>query len=195
MSVVPPPHSFLTALSPIEHRANDPDGRLRGVREALHTHEQLASPLRECPMAHMVRLQIIDSLRPAMGDVDGRTLKSSYLLFVVELDGEIADFLDCLYRVGDKFVDSVWGRCEGYPAYRGAVFFRRYIQRCLITNPIPYAAFATPVDGILRALARKESLADWACRSRGLDDAALQRQWLLTRGALQRPIVPKPGTL
>lgn len=195
MSRAPAPHSFLTALSPIEHRAHDPDGRLRGVRDALHAHEQLASPFRDCPMAHMVRLQVLDTLRPAMGDTGAPALKSSYLLFVAELDGRIDDFLDCLYRVDPGFVASVWGRCEGYPAYAGAVFFRQYLARCLIADPLPYAAFPSTVQALLRQLARKAQLADWVGAARELDDAALQASWRKQRHALLHPELPRPGSL
>ncbi len=188
-------HSFLTAISPIEHRAADPDGRLRALREALHTHQQLASPFRECPMAHMARLQVIDTLRPAMGETQSVPLKSSYLLFVAELDGGVPDFLDCLYRVGRDFVHHVWGRCEGYPRYEGAVFFRRYIGRCQITDPMPYSAFDTSVPGILLSLARKEGLSDFAAAAVGLDDAALQRAWRERREALLNPPPPPRGSL
>ena len=189
------PHSFLTALSPIEHRAGDPDGRLRAVRDALHAHRQLESPFRDCPMAHMVRLQVLDTLRPAMGDYTAPPLQSSYLLFVAELDGGIDDFLDCLYRVDPDFVARLWGRCEGYPRYAGAVFFRQYVRRCLIADPLPYAAFATTVPEVLRLLARKESLADWVADANALDDAALQKAWHAQRRALLQPKLPRPGAL
>ena len=86
-------HTYLTALSPIEYRCGDPDGVLAGVRETLRTHEQECSPFRRCPMVHMVRLQVIDTARPAMGAQDAVPLQSSYLLLAAELDGNTDDFL------------------------------------------------------------------------------------------------------
>ena len=134
-------------------------------------------------------------LAPAMGDYTAPPLQSSYLLFVAELDGGIDDFLDCLYRVDPDFVASVWGRCEGYPRYAGAVFFRQYVRRCLIADPLPYAAFPATVPEILRLLARKESLADWVADAGALDDAALQKAWHAQRRALLQPKLPRPGSL
>ncbi len=195
MSRARSPHSFLTALSPIDWRPEDPEGRLVALRRVLAAHEQLESPFRQCPMAHMVRVQVIDTARPAMGDVAAAPLKSSWLLFVAELDGSVDDFLDALYRVGAPFVHSVWGCCVGYPPYEGAVFFRRYIARCRVTGELPYAAFPFSVPQTLRLLARKEALADFAGDAQGLDAAALQAAWRARREAIERPDVPRPGTL
>ena len=178
------PHSFLTALSPIEHRANDPEGRLSGLRNLLRTTTQIKSPFRRCPMAHMVRLQVIDTLRPAMGDTENPPLKSSYLLFVAELDGQIDDFLDCLYRVDPQFVGQVWGRCEGWPEYEGAVFLRRYINRCMVKDPLPFAAFPQTAPELLQSLARKDALGQFAADVARLDDAALQQAWRARRDSL-----------
>lgn len=190
-----PPHAFLTALSPLPHAAQDPHQRLPAVRAALAAHLQSESPFRDCPMAHMVRLQVIDTLRPAMGDVGAAPLGSAWLLWVAELDGPVDDFLDCLYRVGADFVHSVWGRCTGYPPYAGAVFFRRYIARCRIGGELPYAAFDATVGASLRALAAKQAVVDFAVVTQGLDDAALFATWRARRALLSDPPVDKPGAL
>ncbi len=92
-------HSFLTALSPIDHHRNDPGGKMAKLKETLAAHEQDNSPFSDCPMVHMARLQILDQLIPPMGDTSGAHIKSKYLLFAVDLDGQVDDFLDCLYRV------------------------------------------------------------------------------------------------
>lgn len=195
MSRTPPPHAFLAALSPIEHRADDPEGRLAGVRAALAAHGQYQSPFRECPNAHMVRMQVIDTFKPAMGDTGGVHLRSAWLLCVAELDAGVDDFLDALYRSAPEFVHATWGRCTGYPPYRGAVFLRRYIARCRLGGELPYAAFGASVGRILLALERKERLGDFAATTLGLDDAALQARFLAARESLARPPVPRPGSL
>jgi len=188
-------HSFLTAVSPIEYRKNDPEGRVAGIRETQLRHEQGNSPFQHCPMVHMVRLQVLDNLIPPMGDVTGASLKTKYLLFVADIDGQIDDFLDCLYRVDQDFVQNTWGRCLGYPSYEGAVFFRRYIARCQFDKPLGYAGFPSSVTENLRALTRKQALADWATTHQGLSDAELQKAWRRDRAKFTHPDIPKPGTL
>jgi hypothetical protein len=185
-------HTYLTALSPIEYRADDPEGRLAGVREALRTHEQRRSPFQRCPMAHMVRLQVIDQARPPMGAQDATPLQSSYLLLAAELDSSTDDFLDCLYRVDSAFVHAVWGRCIGYPPYAGPVFLRRYIARCTLRGELPYAASDASLRQTLQALALKEHLANFIAASQGLGATELQEAWRRQREALAhtRPIPP-----
>ena len=171
------PHSYLTALSPIEYRHDDPDGRQGEIRQTLLSHEQENSPFQDCPMVHMARLQIIDRVTPPMGDMSGKRLKTKYLLFVADIDGQIDDFLDCLYRVNADFVHAVWGRCLSYPDYHGAVFFRRYISLCQFKGALGYAGFPTTVGDNLRALTRKQNLADWVASHQGLSNADLQKAW------------------
>lgn len=190
-----PPHAFLTALSPIEHRAGDPDGRLAGVRATLAAHAQYQSPFRECASAHMVRLQVIDTLKPAMGDTSGAHLRSAWLLCVAELDGSVDDFLDALYRTDADFVHATWGRCTGYPPYRGAVFLRRYIARCRVGGELPYAAFDASVGQTLVALERKERLAAFAASANAFDAATLRARFEAAREGLARPNMPRPGSL
>ena len=187
-------HSFLTALSPIDYHRNDPDGRLEALRDTVLSHEQDDSPFKDCPMVHMARLQILDQLIPPMGDTSGAHIKTKYLLFAVDLDGSVDDFLDCLYGVHADFVHDVWGRCLGYPAYRGSVFFRRYIHRCMFDKPLGYAGFPTSVQETLTALARRQKLATWVAAHQGLSDAELKKAWLRDRADLENPVIPKPGT-
>lgn len=188
-------HNFLTAFSPIEYRHGDPDGTLAAVGEMLLNHQQNSSPFRHCPMVHMARLQIIDSLTPPMGDTSGQNLKTKYLLLAADIDGRVDDFLDCLYRVDADFVHAVWGRCIGYPSYEGAVFFRRYITRCEFKNPLGYAGFATSVEGNIRAVTRKNALADWVRCHQGLSDAELQQAWRRDRQSFVNPDTPEHGKL
>jgi hypothetical protein len=187
-------HTYLTALSPIEYRADDPDRVLAGVRETLRRHEQLASPFRRCAMAHMVRLQVIDQARPPMGAQDAAPLQSSYLLFAAELDGGVDDFLDALYRADAGFVHALWGRCIGYPPYAGPVFLRRYIARCRLRGELPYAAFDASVGQTLRALSLKERFGDWVGETQGLPAAELQRRWVREHGEIARTKPIAPGT-
>ncbi|MBO6504330.1 MAG: hypothetical protein JJ850_11950 [Kordiimonadaceae bacterium] len=187
-------HSFVTALSPIEYQAHDPDNRISSIRQTLIDHEQVNSPFADCPMVHMSRLQIIDHLPPPMGDVSGVKLKTKYLLFAVNIDGRIEDFLDCLYRTNTQFVHDVWGRCIGYPAYKGAVFFRRYIRQCFYGGSLGYAGFPAGVDEILLALAQKTEIAEWIATHQGMDDAELNAAWRRDRARYANLRPPKPGS-
>ncbi len=187
-------HSFLTVISPIEHRRNDPDGREATIRKTLLAHEQDTSPFADCPMVHMARIQIIEQAVPPMGDVSGAALKTKYLLLAADIDGRVDDFLDCLYRRDADFVHNVWGQCIGYPDYQGAVFFRRYVAACSFDNPLGYAGFPLSVGETLLAVTRKNALADFVTDHQGMSDKDLQAAWRKHRASLTHPDLPKPGS-
>lgn len=189
-------HTTLMTMSPIEYRRNDPDDRIAKLRKylakrsALHNQDRVFC---QCPMLHMARLQIIDNILPPMGDKPAERLKSSYLFFVADIDGEVDDFLDALYNgpqrpfswvEGDadgkrhsNFVHKTWGRCIGYPDETGAVFFRRYIHRCRIKVSLPYAAYAHSVGEIKEAKHRQACFARFVIETQGMDADSLFAAW------------------
>lgn len=132
--------SFLTAMCPIEPAASG--AVTRRIRRYLEGRSSEPDIFADCPMVHMARLVVVDDLRPALGNSTAESLSSRYLLFIVELDGNIDDFLDRLYDVAPDFVHAVWGDCLGFPTDRkGPVFFRRYIESCSFKPNLPFAAF------------------------------------------------------
>ena len=189
-------HTSLVTLSPIEYRSDDPDNRIATVSrtlelEARKTHsDQL---LRQCPMLHMARAQIIDNVIPPMGQHPPDSLKSKYLLFVAEIDGEVDDFLDALYNgpqfpfEWDKeraerkrhaaFVRNVWGQCIGYPDDAGCVFFRQYMRRCRIKVTLPFKAYNFTVAEIDRAATNQAQFASFFEAHQGLSPEELHKAW------------------
>ena len=161
-------HSFLTTICPIEvipnHHNTD------SIRARIAESGVTDNPFARCPMVHMARLVVLDELRPALGDLDAREIKSKYLMLMADIDGSVDDFLDCLYRENTEFVHDVWGRCLGYPEYQGAVFFRRYMKRCAQPAHLPFAAFPKrSVDDIRRALSIQDQLTHWIANHHGRD--------------------------
>jgi hypothetical protein len=172
--------SFITALSPIEvkpgHEVTDGIADLIAALGA----DPEPKPFSECPMLHMARILIIDDLRPALGVTNSGSLRTNYLLFIADLDGAVADFLDCLYAADPDFVRNVWGRCLGYPDDRsGPVYFRRYMERSALPIQLPYVAFPghTAAD-IHGALELHVNLLEWlASDHRRMDDDELKTTW------------------
>jgi hypothetical protein len=184
-------HTSLVTLSPIEYRHDDPEDRIATLSSTLEAeagkphHDQL---LRQCPMLHMARAQIIDNVIPAMGQQPPDSLKSKYLLFVAEVDGGVDDFLDALYNgpqypfdwekeAAEKkrhadFVNNTWGQCIGYPDDAGCVFFRQYMARCRIKVTLPFAAYDFTVSEIDRAATIQAKFASFveANQSAGPDE-------------------------
>lgn len=190
-------HTSLVTLSPIEYRHDDPDDRIATVSRTLEVEARKSHSdqiLRQCPMLHMARAQIIDNVIPPMGQHPPDSLKSKYLLFVAEIDGEIDDFLDSVYngpqfpfdwekeateqkRHAD-FVKNVWGQCIGYPDDAGCVFFRQYMARCRIKVTLPFKAYDFTVDEIDRAVKNQAQFASFVEANQGLEPEALHKAWL-----------------
>ena len=191
-----PPHVNLTALSPIEYRPNDPEGRVEQIKEFLaeeghkHPRDQIFNA---CPTVHMCRIQVLDDIIPAMGMQPADSLKTQYLLLVAELSGSTDDFLDSLYNgprqpfcwrrwdeIGKRhsdFVKNIWGRCIGYPDRTGAVFFRQYIARCRIKVTLPFAAYDYTVQEVLEFKRRQESFTQFVIASRDDDADTKWERW------------------
>ena len=132
-------------------------------------------------MVHFARLVVIDDLRPKLGSSGAPSLRTNYLLFVAAIDGEVDDFLDCLYAADPGFVRGVWGRCLGYSDDRdGPVYFRRYIARSLLPVQLPFVGFpGHSAPDIRGALSIHADLLDWmgTVRCSELDDAELMAKW------------------
>jgi hypothetical protein len=129
----------------------------------------------------MARLVVLDDLRPRLGSTPTASLRTNYLLLVAAIDGQVDDFLDCLYAADPEFVQDVWGRCLGYPASgQGPVYLRRYIARSLLPVQLPFVAFPghSALD-IRGALSIHVDMLGWmsSVRCSEVDDAELMVAW------------------
>jgi hypothetical protein len=178
--------TLIAAMSPIEVKPKHAETvRITKLVEAVGT-SSAASPFAKCPMLHMARFVVLDDLRPKLGSIPASSLRTNYLLFVAAVDGQLDDFLDCLYEVDPKFVHGVWGRCLGYPEdpqgenRRGPVYLRRYIARSLLPVQLPFVAFPghTALD-IRGAVSIHAAMLEWIAtvHCSRLDDADLMTRW------------------
>ena len=192
-------HTSLVILSPIEHRHDDPEGRLRTVASTLETEARKAERepqeqiLRKCPMLHMARFEIIDNLIPEIGQRPPDSLKTKYLLFVAEVDGSIDDFFDAIYNgpqfpfdwaeqkksseAHAEFVNNIWGQCIGYPEASDNVFFRQYMHRCRIKVQLPFAAYTHTVAEIKHARDNQVKFAAFVEANQGMNQPDLLKNW------------------
>ena len=189
------PHSFITTLSPLVNVDGEGRDPAMELREQLMLSNQTNSPFLTCPMVHMARLSIIHDIVPALGDVNGDHLGSKYLLFIAELDGDVNDFLDHFYAHAPDFIHAVWGICHGYPEYRGAVFFRRYMQRCSQPVQLPYAAFPDTVEEVLCQLQVQDRVRRFALEQSGAGPEQLLEAFRELERELDALPPPPPGSI
>jgi hypothetical protein len=166
----------LTVFTPIARGHED---ELRAHLEGLP--EGAGSALARLDQLHTARLQIIDHLVHQGARQKPERLKSNYLVFTANFDGDLDDFLDAISeRLGPE-ADAVWGHCAGYPGASDRAAFKRYIAEHQIHTNLFAAAYPTAsVSRVRESLALRERVVDFAADAQGLDAAALKERFLNT---------------
>jgi len=187
----------LTILSPVAGGHTHGAVHALDIRAALNRVPHGAdSPLARLPMLHFARFTVIDDVRlqgiPAKED----HLRSKYLVFVADFDGDLDPFLDSLASNACDLVSSVWQYCEAFPGLTDRAQFRSYMHRCQVTSTFPFGAYAgTPLRDVLRAVDTQRRFIRFLERSQGARGDALQRDFQGLVGELANAPLPAPGTV
>ena len=138
------------------------------------------SPLARLGTVHTSRLQIFDHLIHQGASQRPDALKSNYLVFTAAFDGELEAFLDSILdRMPEA--DEWWRQCVGYPGLGARAAFKRWIRH----NQIHTSLFAVnspnrSVADVVKSLALREELLEFAMSAQGLDATALQARFRQT---------------
>lgn len=187
----------LTVLSPIQSGHTHGMVHTTLIRAALNRIGHGAeSPLAKIKTLHFARFRVLVDLRiegvPAYED----HLRSKYLLFVADFDGDLATFLSTMLAVAGPFVESIWQYCEGFPGTHDRAVFQEYIQRCQLTSTFPFGAYAdTPLPDVLRALDTQRRMIHFLESAQGSPPDALQRSFQGFVQELKDAPLPDPGTI
>jgi hypothetical protein len=158
----------LTTLSPIvPERLGELKRRLRTVRYV----PGLGRPLLELGFIHYARWTIVDGLPPANGAGGWHGLRSKYLLFESNFDGDLDDYLDAFADVLPARIAKVWGACVGFEerverthAARGRIIaphaFRVFVRENSLDVIDYYAAYPEPVSAVRQAIGMQTRIAD-----------------------------------
>lgn len=187
-----------TGLFPIKENADG--AALRDRLRRLDEHPR-GSPLSAVDLIHMVRLVVLDQLpfqgSPAAFD----QLRSRYLLFVCDFDGESVDVLvRALVAKTPDLVTAIWEYCIGFPGLSPSADgdpqrLVDYFRQCQIrTNLFLADQPERTVPEILRGIEIKRRFADFLERHQGEPPDRLQQSfhdmWQSLRNA-----APQPGSL
>jgi hypothetical protein len=138
-----------------------------------------ASPLARLTQLHTSRLQIFDQLVYQGAPQQRETLKNAYLVFTAVFDGEDpGPFLDAVIDLLPTEADNWWRHCVAYPGFSDRAAFKRWIKHNQITTSM--FAVASPnrtAPEVLRSLALRERLLEFAVEAQGLGAAELQRRF------------------
>jgi hypothetical protein len=153
------------------------EGHVRHVIESVP--RGVRSPLARLTQLHTSRLQIFDRLVYQGEPQQRETLKNAYLVFTAAFDGGDPDaFLDALMDLLPADADAWWRHCVAYPGMADRAAFKRWIKH----NQVPTSMFAVAspnrtVPEVLRSLALRERLLEFAVDAQGLGAAELQQRF------------------
>jgi len=156
------------------------------------------SPFSHVPIVHMARLFIIDRLAYQGTPAKLDTLKSDYLVFACDFDGESVDVLiRIMVAAIPAELAAIWGKCRGYPGLNGNDQLSQYFERCQLDTNLFLAdqPFAS-VDFILKGLMCRRRLGEFVklAQRRPRKPAVLKRGFRLLWRKLERDN-PLPGSL
>jgi hypothetical protein len=187
----------LTILSPIiddEKATPSHDLQIRDYLAHLSTREE--SPFAQAPGTHLARLVVMDDVIYVGAPACEEHLKSKYLIFESNCDGDLDSYLSGLATSIPDHLDAVWKHCVGYPGATNRQAFMDYMKACHLDTTFFFAAVNDKsVTETLRALQTQTAVADFIATHQGVDSATLQREFIEFVAHLKTLPPPQPGSM
>ncbi|WP_454619819.1 hypothetical protein [Bradyrhizobium cenepequi] len=156
------------------------------------------SPFSHVPIIHMARLFIVDRLAYQGTPAKVDKLKSDYLVFMCEFDGESVDpLVQALVSNVPNEVAGIWGHCLSYPGIRRCDQLAEYFERCQLKTTLFLADQPeASVNEILMALLCRRRLGQFvkSVQRKQRSPAVIQRGFRQMWRSLQNQR-PLPGDL
>jgi hypothetical protein len=187
----------LTLLSPIlddERAVPSHDLQIRNYLATLPT--GTCSPFAIAPGTHLARLVVMDDVIYVGMPACEEHLKSKYLVFETNCDGDLDTYLGGLAATISQHLDAIWSHCTGYPGAGDVPTFLRYMKACQIETTFFFAAVNNKsVTDTLIALQTQCAVADFIVTHQGMDAAQLQREFIDFLKVLKAAPPPSPGAI
>lgn len=186
----------LTLLSPIlddDHAAPSHDLQIRRYLATLPTDND--SPFAIAPGTHLARLVVMDDVIYVGMPACEEHLKSKYLVFESNCDGDLDTYLTGLATKVPEHLDAIWSHCTGYPGAAEVSAFLRYMKACQIDTTFFFAAVNDKsVTDTLVALQTQRAVADFIATHQGMDSAHTQHEFIAFLKILNAAPPAAPGT-
>ena len=187
----------LTILSPIiddDKATPSHDLQIRNYLAKLSTRED--SPFARAPGTHLARLVVMDDVIYVGMPSCEEHLKSKYLIFESNLDGDLDTYLAGLAANIPEHLDAIWKHCVGYPGTANRKAFVDYMKACQLTTTFYFAAVNDKsVPETLRALQTQAAVTEFIATHQGADPASLQRDFIEFAARLRSQPLPRPGSM
>jgi hypothetical protein len=185
----------LTILSPILEDASLDICHSMELRWYLgHLARDHRSPFAQISSTYLARLVVMDDVVYVGAPACEEHLKSRYLVFEANFDGDLDTYLRRMASEAREFVDAVWGHCVGYPGASDIEAFVAYIKKCQITTTFFFADVNNrTVQQTLKALQTQAALVHFIERHQGKPAAEMQREFGRLLHALTQAPAPLAG--
>jgi len=187
----------LTILSPIiddDKVTPSHDLQIRRYLATLPTGE--LSPFALAPATHLARLVVMDDVIYVGMPACEEHLKSKYLVFESNCDGELDDYLGGLASSVPEQLDAIWSHCVGYPGAANRQAFIDYMKSCQLETTFYFAAVNDKsVPETLRALQTQHAVSEFIADHQGMEPARLQAEFVQFVAELKSAPAPRPGSM
>ena len=187
----------LTILSPIiddEQAVPSHDLQIRNYLATLPTDQN--SPFALAPATHLCRLVVMDDVIYVGMPSCEEHLKSKYLVWESNCDGNLNTYLSGLAKAIPEHLDAIWSHCIGYPGAANLQAFIDYMKACQLETTFFFAAVNDKsVPETLRALQTQRAVADFIEDHQGMDPAKLQSEFKQFLIELNSMPTPKAGAM
>ncbi|MCA9221149.1 MAG: hypothetical protein KDA71_12535 [Planctomycetales bacterium] len=189
----------LTALSPIIRDTGRTPAHETEIREFLGSLDREEnSPFSKIPTMHLCRWTVIDDVPYQAHPAHEEHLKSKYLMFTANFDGDRDTTLALMAEHIPDTLNAIYRHCVGFePVGVGnSQAFCRYIARCQITTSLFFADYPDArLSDVLRALQLQREFVPTMARLQGQSPAQVQQQFLAFAERMQNAPIPRPGTM
>ena len=156
------------------------------------------SPFAIAPGTHLARLVVLDDVIYVGAPSCEEHLKSKYLVFESNCDGDRDSYLTGLAKTIPNELNAIWRHCVGYPAAGAGNIsaFLDYMKRCEIETTF----FFAPVNNKTRtqtlvALRNKAYIARFIAEHQGKPPAEIQKNIVALLARLRALPDPKPAAI
>jgi hypothetical protein len=185
----------LTILSPIIEDESIDICHSMELRWYLgHLPRDHGSPFAKLSSTYLARLVVMDDVVYVGAPACEEHLKSRYLVFETNFDGDLETYLTRMATETADFVDAVWRHCVGYPGVSDPAAFVDYMKKCQLTTTFFFADVNNrTVEHTRRALQTQSALTAFLEKYQGRPPAEMQRAFGALLDSLKRAPLPPAG--
>jgi hypothetical protein len=159
-----------------------------------HLPRDYRSPFARISSTYLARLVVMDDVVYVGTPANEEHLKSRYLVFETNFDGDLDSYLKLMARETPEFVDAVWKHCVGYPGLSDITAFVAYMKKCQVATTFYFADVNNrTVRTTLKALQTQSALARFIEKHQGQSPVEIQRALRTLIQDLANAPLPLPG--